>query len=144
MAVLQTDAQSWNIDTDCKSLLSVNTFSPLHNVIPISTMPAQIHICKDVFLEITCVASPPLLVLISSNIILSFSSQFTVFPLLPLKCSQLWAAAIKHHTSNTMTQIAESKGIQRKATNWMRTARVVWEVITKNYREWIVVNSDAE
>lgn len=91
-------------------------------------MPAQIHILKDVFLEI-------LLVLISSNIIWSFSSQFAVFPLLPLKCSQLRAAAIKHHTINTTKQIVETKGIQRKATNCVRTARVVWEVITKGNRE---------
>lgn len=132
IAVLQTDAQLRNINMDCKSPLSVSSSSLLHNVIPISTMPAQIRICKDVFLEIVCIASTPLLVLISSNIMWSFSSQFTVFPLLPLKCSQLQAAAIKRHTSNTRKQTVESKEIHRKTTNWPRAARVVWEVMTKD------------
>lgn len=39
--------------------------------------------------------------------------QLTVFPLLPLKYSQLWA--IKHHISNTTKQIVESEEILRKA-----------------------------
>lgn len=132
IAVLQTDAQLRNINMDCKSPLSVSSSSLLHNVIPISTMPAQIRICKDVFLEIVCIASTPLLVLISSNIMWSFSSQFTVFPLLPLKRSQLQAAAIKWHTSNTRKQTVESKEIHGKTTNWVRAARVVWEVMTKD------------
>lgn len=46
-----------------------------HNVICISTLSMQRHTCKDIFLEIACIANPPLLVLISScNIIWSFSS----------------------------------------------------------------------